>query len=208
MVLILIAFLTYQALRFFRKMKQLSVSGSATDVHITKYDNTIYSGENEEFNEEMNSKLIDETGTTHYEKDRISNRRESAEKRKHPRKDFETFVEFIKEGALFKETSKDFSYSGMFIKSKTPFLTTDVGNAAEIVEWSKAGMILPTFKDSEGYSKANIDGSVKMLEEIHRDSQRRKEMQENGFKEWQKRFTWKKIAMEYENMYQRLVREG
>jgi glycosyltransferase involved in cell wall biosynthesis len=69
-------------------------------------------------------------------------------------------------------------------------------------------MILPTFKDSEGYSKANIAGSVKMLVEIHHDSQRRKEMQENGFKEWQKRFTWKKIAMEYENMYQRLVREG
>lgn len=92
--------------------------------------------------------------------------------------------------------------------SKTPFLTTDVGNAAEIVEWSKAGMILPTFKDSEGYSKANIAGSVKMLEEIHRDSQRRKEMQESGFKEWQKRFTWGKIAMEYENMYQSLFREG
>jgi glycosyltransferase involved in cell wall biosynthesis len=92
--------------------------------------------------------------------------------------------------------------------SKTPFLTTDVGNAAEIVEWSKAGMVLPTVKDSEGYSKANIAGSVKMLEEICRDSQRRKEMQESGFKEWQKKFTWGKIAMEYENMYQSLARKG
>jgi len=47
-----------------------------------------------------------------------------------------------------------------------------------------------------------------MLEEIHRDSQRREKMQESGFTEWQKRFTWGKIAMEYENMYQSLVREG
>jgi len=92
--------------------------------------------------------------------------------------------------------------------SKTPFLTTDVGNASEIVEWSKAGMILPTVKDSEGCSMANIAGSVEMLEEIHRDSQKRKKMQESGFKEWQERFTWRKIAMEYENMYQSLIREG
>ena len=91
--------------------------------------------------------------------------------------------------------------------SKTPFLTTDVGNAAEIVEWSKAGMILPTVKDPEGYSMANIARSVEMLEEIHRDPQRRKKMQESGFKEWRERFTWRKIAKEYENMYQGLVRE-
>lgn len=92
--------------------------------------------------------------------------------------------------------------------SKTPFLTTDVGNAAEIIEWSKAGMILPTVKNSEGYSMANIAGSVGMLEEIHRDSQKSKKMQESGFKAWQERFTWGKIAMEYENMYQNLVRGG
>lgn len=28
--------------------------------------------------------------------------------------------------------------------SKTPFLVTDVGNSAEIIEWSKAGLLLPT----------------------------------------------------------------
>jgi len=92
--------------------------------------------------------------------------------------------------------------------SKTPFLTTDVGNAAEIVEWTKAGMVLPTVKDSKGCSMANIAGSVGMLEEIHRNSRRRKKMQESGFKAWQERFTWGKIAMEYENMYQNLARGG
>jgi glycosyltransferase involved in cell wall biosynthesis len=92
--------------------------------------------------------------------------------------------------------------------SKTPFLTTDVGNAAEIVKWSKAGILLPTIKDANGNSKAVIKDSVKILEDIYANPSKRNEMQESGFKAWQERFTWGKIAMEYENMYQNLVRGG
>ncbi len=33
--------------------------------------------------------------------------------------------------------------------SKTPFLTTDVGNAKEIIEWSGGGILLPTIKNAK-----------------------------------------------------------
>ena len=37
--------------------------------------------------------------------------------------------------------------------SKTPFLTTDVGNAKEIIEWTNGGELLPTLKYPNGYVK-------------------------------------------------------
>lgn len=89
--------------------------------------------------------------------------------------------------------------------SKTPFLTTDVGNAAEIIEWSKAGLLLPTIKDPNGFSKANIRDSVRILENISYNSEQRNKMGEAGFEAWQKRFTWEKIAKDYGNLYSMLL---
>lgn len=89
--------------------------------------------------------------------------------------------------------------------SKTPFLSTNVGNAAEIVEWSKGGMVLPTRAERGGYSKAWIAGSTRILEELYESPQRRRIMQENGFRAWQERFTWGKIASQYETLYRSLV---
>jgi glycosyltransferase involved in cell wall biosynthesis len=89
--------------------------------------------------------------------------------------------------------------------SRTPFLSTDVGNAAEIADWSQSGLILPTRRDSKGYSKADIAGSVKVLENLYRDEQLRISMAESGFQAWRERFTWGRIAGDYENLYKKLV---
>lgn len=90
--------------------------------------------------------------------------------------------------------------------SKTPFLTTDVGNAAEIIKWSQAGILLPTFIDEKGYSHANIKQSVKILENMYHNPNQRALMQEAGFHAWQERFTWEKIAQAYEELYTHLLR--
>lgn len=89
--------------------------------------------------------------------------------------------------------------------SRTPFLATDVGNAAEIARWSQAGLILPTRKDGKGYSKADIAASVKVLEDLYRDEPHRISMAESGFKSWRERFTWGRIASDYETLYKNLV---
>ncbi len=85
--------------------------------------------------------------------------------------------------------------------SRTPFITTNVGNASEIIEWSNGGKLLPTFKDKGDYYKAKIDESVKILEELYLNEEERKDMVEKAFKVWKERFTWEKIALEYENLY-------
>lgn len=90
--------------------------------------------------------------------------------------------------------------------SCTPFLATDVGNAAEIAAWSGSGFILPTRKTKRGFSKAIIGKSAKMLESIHADAPLRESLSKSGYKAWQERFTWENIAVQYERLYRELVR--
>lgn len=93
--------------------------------------------------------------------------------------------------------------------SKTPFLTTDVGNSAEIIKWSHgAGMLLPTSKNEVGDAKAEVKGSAKVLERIFRDGPGRKAMADRGFEAWQDRFGWEKITGKYEALYSELLTSG
>lgn len=89
--------------------------------------------------------------------------------------------------------------------SKTPFLTADVGNAKEIVEWSNSGELLPTVKSPKGFSKAIIKSSAKMVERLFNEPDRLKKMADRGHEAWLQRFTWEKIACEYEKLYVDLI---
>ena len=90
--------------------------------------------------------------------------------------------------------------------SRTPFLTTDVGNASEIIQWCGGGRLLPTVKSENGYSIAKIDESAKILEELWSDEKERISMAEKAFKVWKERFTWEKIALSYEKLYCSLLK--
>lgn len=89
--------------------------------------------------------------------------------------------------------------------SRTPFLTTDVGNAAEILHWSGGGAMLPTVSNSKGFSKAKVVESAALLTELSRDKSARERMAASGYTAWQERFCWGKIAGEYETLYMRLA---
>jgi len=114
--------------------------------------------------------------------------------------------------------------------SGTPFLSTDVGNAAEIAEWTSAGMILPTDKREgadrnegglvprvrrlasaflpvlsppipSGHSRARTEESARVLERLFASPDERRRMAEAGREAWKGRFTWEKIALQYEALY-------
>ena len=85
--------------------------------------------------------------------------------------------------------------------SRTPFLTTDVGNAAEIVEWSRGGVVMPTLRDDRGLAHADVKGSSELLERLLKDSGWRDDMSERGYRAWTERFTWEAIAERYEDLY-------
>jgi len=86
-----------------------------------------------------------------------------------------------------------------------PFLATDVGNAAEIVKWSGGGKILPAHIDENGYSHADLAGSINELNKLYLDADARRKLGEAGHKNWQEKFTWKKITGEYEKLYKNLL---
>lgn len=92
--------------------------------------------------------------------------------------------------------------------SRTPFLTSYVGNAVEISRWSQSGLVLPTYIDKKGVSHVEIKGSAKMLEELAQNVTLRHAMGEKGFSAWQKRFTWGEITRRYEELYIQLTLEN
>jgi L-malate glycosyltransferase len=113
-------------------------------------------------------------------------------------------VEAYREADLFLFPSKiECSPIVLFeaMAARTPFLTTDVGNAAEIVRWSDGGWIMPTDIAPDGFSHAKIRESAEMLTRIMRDPDARAAAAERGHKAWKERFTWSKIAKQYELMY-------
>jgi glycosyltransferase involved in cell wall biosynthesis len=85
--------------------------------------------------------------------------------------------------------------------ARTPFLTADVGNASEIIQWTGAGMILPTSIGRDGMSYVNIPDSATLLETLWRNEQLRMEMAEKGYSGFLESFTWEKIAGKYENLF-------
>lgn len=85
--------------------------------------------------------------------------------------------------------------------AKTPFLTTDVGNAQEIVRWTKGGEILPTDFDLSGNSHAKIKESANVLNAMLADGDKRVEYAESGYSAWNKAYRWDKIAKRYLKLY-------
>ena len=87
--------------------------------------------------------------------------------------------------------------------SKTPFLTSDVGNSVELINWSNSGILLPTNKGqhNRGLSRVDVKKSSEMLNALANDKQKREKMAEAGFNIWKEKYSWEKISLEYEKVY-------
>ena len=89
--------------------------------------------------------------------------------------------------------------------AKLPFLATDVGNSIEIAEWTKGGKILPTTKNSNGFSHVQIKEAINILNDFYKNEKERAEMAEKSHKIWSEKYSWEKITLEYENLYIQLI---
>ncbi len=86
-----------------------------------------------------------------------------------------------------------------------PFLTSNVGNAKEIISWSHGGELLPTAIANDGYSRADIRPSAMLLEKLYKDKQRRESLAASGQQAWRSTFSWEIIARQYEQLYLQLI---
>jgi glycosyltransferase involved in cell wall biosynthesis len=91
--------------------------------------------------------------------------------------------------------------------SKTPFLTLACGNAAEIVEWGKGGKIASTIKLEQGMVDGDPEVFAHEITAMLGNKAELSMLAQNGYAAWQDKFTWEKIVVQYENLYQNLVKE-
>lgn len=82
-----------------------------------------------------------------------------------------------------------------------PWLATDVGNTKEISKWTGAGWIMPTIKNAQGFSLPDLRPATNMLKEIMEQENERRLHGEAGRQNWKAKFTWEKIAEDYEKLY-------
>jgi L-malate glycosyltransferase len=90
--------------------------------------------------------------------------------------------------------------------AETPFVSSDVGNAREIAEWSGSGIIIPTVQDSNGLARAAASDMSRAIENLLSDPSRRQAMAQAGHDSWKERFSWERIAAQYESLYDGLIR--
>lgn len=85
--------------------------------------------------------------------------------------------------------------------AKLPFLTSDVGNAKEIIEWTGGGILLKGSKDPIGQMHVDVPAAAKVLEKTMNDDALRARLADSGFSAWKKSFTWQKITAKYAKIY-------
>lgn len=87
----------------------------------------------------------------------------------------------------------------------TPFLTLDVGNAAEIARWSGSGRVLPTTRLARGRAGGSAAEMATAADELLDDERERLRLGRAGRSAWEQRFTWSSIATAYEQLYRDLI---
>ena len=88
----------------------------------------------------------------------------------------------------------------------TPFVSADVGNAAELVESTGAGVVVETAHDSSGYAHPSIESLARAIDELIADPASRERMGSAGRAAWKEGFTWDAIAARYEAAYMGAIR--
>lgn len=81
-----------------------------------------------------------------------------------------------------------------------PFLTTPVGNAQEIAEWTGAGRVCPAITDQNGYIFVDTSALAAEVDRLIKDEDARGTMGQSGRESWQKRFNWRVIVANYEKV--------
>ena len=87
----------------------------------------------------------------------------------------------------------------------TPFLTVSVGNSAEIAEWTGAGVVCPSSVDSKGYTRVSDEVLADAMSEMIVQKDLLARLGKAGRLTWAEKFTWEKIAIQYEQLFKRLV---
>lgn len=87
----------------------------------------------------------------------------------------------------------------------TPFLTVNVGNAAEIAQWTGAGVMCPSEVDVKGYTRVDEEVLAQLMARLMKQTDFLENLGDTGKRNWREHFTWGKVTDQYEQLFRRLI---
>jgi glycosyltransferase involved in cell wall biosynthesis len=81
-----------------------------------------------------------------------------------------------------------------------PFLSVPVGNAIEIAGWTGGGDICPANRDTRGDVRADPKVLAERMGDLVLNRFRLEELGEKGRESWKAKYSWDRIALEYEKV--------
>lgn len=89
-----------------------------------------------------------------------------------------------------------------------PFIASDAGNSREIAKWTGGGVIAKSHNRPAGRVAIDIKDAVWQTAKLAYNSKRRRVMGRTAHANWQKKFTWEKLAGDYIDLYESLLKAG
>lgn len=89
-----------------------------------------------------------------------------------------------------------------------PFVSTKVGNSAEIAKWTGGGIIAKTHKVDNGRVRVDLKDAVWQLTKLAHSRKRRQSLGKTARQTWKDKYTWDKIAKEYLKVYEKVLKSG
>lgn len=87
----------------------------------------------------------------------------------------------------------------------TPFLTVDVGNSLEILDWTGAGFSCESYRDDKNYTRVDITILAKAMGSLMADKTLILEKGKIGKERWIQHYTWDIISGHYEAILKSVV---
>ena len=81
-----------------------------------------------------------------------------------------------------------------------PFISVPVGNSIEIAKWTKGGIICPASSDKNGRTTVDPIVLADKISSLLRNKALLKKLRNDGKSNWENKFTWDHISLEYEKV--------
>jgi glycosyltransferase involved in cell wall biosynthesis len=78
-----------------------------------------------------------------------------------------------------------------------PFISVPVGNADEIVNWTRGGVICPSEKDEFGYTRVDPDVLAARIEQLVENAELRTKLGMQGKESWSATYNWASVVPRY-----------
>ena len=89
----------------------------------------------------------------------------------------------------------------------TPFISGPAGNAFEIAASTGGGVIIDGSRDGRGYVHVDVRAMALEIERLVCDVDERHRLGAAGHAAWRERFTWDRVATQWEDLYSGLLRK-